>query len=136
MAEMVVKLMPVGADEKEAYILYRNGLSAQDCGDYSEALEYYEESLKIEKNSNDRSETLKNMAIIYMSNGEEDRALDTYQKSLDENPKQGKGILANVFIAPVYKSIIAERSALFFHNTPNFSNALVTAFPINISTNF
>jgi tetratricopeptide (TPR) repeat protein len=28
------------------------------------------------------------MAIIYMSNGEEERALETYQKALDENPKQ------------------------------------------------
>ena len=39
-------------------------------------------------NAVDRSETLKNMAIIYMSNGEEDRALKTYMKSLDENSKQ------------------------------------------------
>ena len=28
------------------------------------------------------------MAIIYMSNGNEDLALETYMKSLDENPKQ------------------------------------------------
>ncbi len=28
------------------------------------------------------------MAIIYMSNGEEDRALETYMKALEENPKQ------------------------------------------------
>ena len=88
MAELVVKAMPIGSEEKEAYILYRNGLSAQDCGDYSEALEYYEESLKLEKNANDRSETLKNMAIIYMSNGDGEKALTIYQQSLDENPKQ------------------------------------------------
>ena len=39
-------------------------------------------------NSVDRGETLKNMAIIYMSNGDEDKALRTYLKSLEENPKQ------------------------------------------------
>ncbi len=88
MAEMIVKMMPVDNQEKEAYIYYRDGLAAQNDGDYSEALENYEESLKLEKNAIDRGETLKNMAIIYMSNGEEDRALETYQKALEENPKQ------------------------------------------------
>ncbi len=88
MAEMIVKVMPVDENEKKAYLYYRQGLSAQDCGDYLEALECYEESLKLEMNATDRSETLKNMAIIYMSNGDEELALTTYQKSLDENPKQ------------------------------------------------
>ena len=32
--------------------------------------------------------TLKNMAIIYMSNGEEDLSIETYEKALIENPKQ------------------------------------------------
>ncbi len=88
MAEMIVKVMPIRDREKQAYIYYRDGLAAQNDGDYSEALENYEESLKLEENAIDRGETLKNMAIIYMSNGEEDRALETYQKSLEENPKQ------------------------------------------------
>ncbi len=85
---MIVKVIPVDENEKKAYLYYRQGLSAQDCGDYSEALECYEESLKLEMNAADRSETLKNMAIIYMSNGDEELALETYQKSLEENPKQ------------------------------------------------
>ena len=88
MAEMIVKMIPVDKQEKEAYIYYRDGLAAQNDGDYSEALENYEESLKLERNAIDRGETLKNMAIIYMSNGDEDRALQTYQKALEENPKQ------------------------------------------------
>ena len=95
MAELIVKAMPIDEKEKKAYIYYRQGLNAQDSGDYSEALECYEESLKLEMNAVDRSETLKNMAIIYMSNGDEDRALDTYQKSLDENPK-GPSCLKNM----------------------------------------
>ncbi len=88
MAELIVKAMPIGEKEKKAYIYYREGLSAQDRGDYSEALECYEESLKLEENAIDRSETLKNMGIIFMSNGDEDRALETYMKALEENPKQ------------------------------------------------
>ena len=88
MAEGIVKVMPIASKEKEAYLYYRKGLAAQNDGDYSEALEYYEESLKLEDNQVDRGETLKNMAIIYMSNGEEDLAIETYEKALDENPKQ------------------------------------------------
>ena len=88
MAEMIVKAMPIAPKEKQAYIYYRDGLAAQNDGDYSEALENYEESLKLEENAIDRGETLKNMAIIYMSNGDEERAISTYLKALEENPKQ------------------------------------------------
>ena len=88
MAEMIVKVMPIAPKEKQAYLYYRDGLAAQNDGDYSEALENYEESLRLEENAIDRGETLKNMAIIYMSNGDEDKALETYQNALIENPKQ------------------------------------------------
>ena len=87
-AEGIVKMIPIPAKEKQAYIYYREGFAAQNNGDYSEALENYEESLKLEENPIDRGETLKNMAIIFMSNGDEEKALKTYQKALDENPKQ------------------------------------------------
>ena len=86
-AEGIVKMMPIAAQEKQAYIYYREGFAAQNNGDYSEALENYEESLKLEDNQVDRGETLKNMAIIYMSNGDEERALNTYKKALGQNPK-------------------------------------------------
>ena len=88
MADLIVKLLPINARSKEAYVYYRDGLSAQNDGDYAEALENYDEALKLETDPTDRGETLKNMAIIYMSNGEEERAIETYQKALDENPKQ------------------------------------------------
>ena len=87
MAEVIVKMMPIEAKAKEAYIYYRDGLAAQNDGNYSEALENYEQSLKLEESSIDRGETLKNMAIISMSNGDEDRALETYFKALEENAK-------------------------------------------------
>jgi tetratricopeptide (TPR) repeat protein len=88
MADLIVKVMPINNKAKEAYVYYRDGLSCQNSGDYAEALENYEESLKLEENCFDRSETLKNMAIIYMSNGDEDLALVTYEKALEENSKQ------------------------------------------------
>ncbi len=109
MAELIVKVMPIDEQEKKAYIYYREGLNAQDRGDYSEALEAYEESLKLEMNPIDRSETLKNMAIIYMSNGEEDRALETYQQSLAENPKQ-PSCLKNMGLIYERRGRIAEES--------------------------
>ena len=87
-AESIVKIMPIAEKEKKAYIYYRDGLAAQNNGDYSEALGYYKESLLLEENKIDRGETLKNMAIIYMSNGEEDLSIETYEKALVENPKQ------------------------------------------------
>ena len=56
-------MMPIAAKEKQAYIYYREGFAAQNNGDYSEALENYEESLKLEENAIDRGETLKNMGL-------------------------------------------------------------------------
>ena len=87
-AESIVKIMPIADKEKKAYIYYRDGLAAQNNGDYSEALDYYNESLLLEENKIDRGETLKNMAIIYMSNGEEDRSIDSYHNAVEEHPKQ------------------------------------------------
>ena len=79
MADLIVKLLPIDPKAKEAYVYYRDGLSAQNDGDYAEALDNYEEALKLEENKTDRAEILKNMAIIFMSNGDEEKALDYYQ---------------------------------------------------------
>ena len=109
MAEGIVKVMPIASKEKEAYLYYRKGLAAQNDGDYSEALEYYEESLKLEDNQVDRGETLKNMAIIYMSNGDEDLAVETYKKALIENPKQ-PSCLKNIGLIYEKRGRYAEQS--------------------------
>ena len=111
MADLIVKLLPINARSKEAYVYYRDGLSAQNDGDYAEALENYEESLKLEDNPIDRGETLKNMAIIFMSNGEEDRAIETYQKALEENPKQ-PSCLKNMGLIFEKRGRIAEEAGL------------------------
>ena len=36
-AESIVKVLPIAEKEKKAYIYYRDGLAAQNNGDYSEA---------------------------------------------------------------------------------------------------
>ncbi len=86
MADLIVKLLPIDPRAKEAYVYYRDGLSAQNDGDYAEALDNYEEALKLEENAIDRGEILKNMAIIFMSTGDEEKALDYYRQSLEANP--------------------------------------------------
>ena len=39
-AESIVKIMPIAEKEKKAYIYYRDGLAAQNNGDYSEQLDH------------------------------------------------------------------------------------------------
>ena len=85
MADLIVKLLPIDAKSKEAYVYYRDGLSAQNDGDYAEALDNYDEALRLEENAIDRGEILKNMAIIFMSTGDEQKALDFYGQSLEAN---------------------------------------------------
>jgi len=111
-AESIVKIMPIAEKEKKAYIYYRDGLAAQNNGDYSEALEYYKESLLLEENKIDRGETLKNMAIIYMSNGEEDLSIETYEKALVENPKQ-PSCLKNIGLIYEKRGRYAEQNGDF-----------------------
>ena len=108
-AESIVKVLPIAEKEKKAYIYYRDGLAAQNNGDYSEALEYYQESLVLEENPIDRGETLKNMAIIYMSNGDEEKALNTYKKALGQNPKQ-PSCLKNMGLIYEKRGRIAQRN--------------------------
>ena len=108
-AESIVKVLPIAEKEKKAYIYYRDGLAAQNNGDYSEALECYQESLLLEESPIDRGETLKNMAIIYMSNGDEDLAVETYKKALIENPKQ-PSCLKNIGLIYEKRGRYAEQS--------------------------
>ncbi|MFN9694034.1 MAG: photosystem I assembly protein Ycf3 [Synechococcaceae cyanobacterium] len=85
-ADLNDKLLPNDTNATEADVYYRDGLSSQNDGDYAEALDNYEEALMREENHNDRGEILKNMAIIFMSTGDEEKALDYYRQSLEANP--------------------------------------------------
>ena len=88
MADIILKVLPIDSKAKEAFVYYRDGLSAQAEGEYAEALDNYQEALKLEEDANDRSEILYNMGLIHASNGKLDEALDYYNQSLELNPRK------------------------------------------------
>ncbi|MEO1429237.1 MAG: photosystem I assembly protein Ycf3 [Cyanobacteria bacterium J06632_19] len=87
MADLILKLLPANKRAKEAFVYYRDGMSAQADGEYAEALENYEEALELEEDVNDKSYILYNMGLIYASNGDHDKALELYHQALEFNPR-------------------------------------------------
>jgi tetratricopeptide (TPR) repeat protein len=87
MADLILKILPANRKAKEAFVYYRDGMSAQAEGEYAEALEYYEEALTLEEDPNDRGYIHYNMGLIYASNGEHDRALEMYHQAIELNPR-------------------------------------------------
>ncbi|MBP5975959.1 photosystem I assembly protein Ycf3 [Brasilonema sp. CT11] len=87
MADLILKLLPTNKKAKEAFVYYRDGMSAQSEGEYAEALDNYKEALELEEDTNDRSYILYNMGLIHASNGEHDKALELYHQALEFNPR-------------------------------------------------
>ncbi|MBR8831857.1 MAG: Photosystem I assembly protein Ycf3 [Chroococcopsis gigantea SAG 12.99] len=87
MADIILKVLPANKKAKEAFVYYRDGMSAQADGEYAEALENYEEALKLEEDPNDRSYILYNMGLIHASNGDHVTALDFYEQAISLNPR-------------------------------------------------
>lgn len=87
MADLILKLLPTNKKAKEAFVYYRDGMSAQSEGEYAEALDNYKEALELEEDTYDRSYILYNMGLIYASNGEHDKALELYHQALECNPR-------------------------------------------------
>ena len=85
MADLILKVMPTNRRAKEAFAYYRDGMSAQGDGEYAEALENYEEALKLEDDPNDKAFILYNMALVFTSNGDHDKAMELYNEALDLN---------------------------------------------------
>lgn len=92
MADILLKIMPTSQKAKEAFAYYRDGMSAQADGEYAEALENYEEALKLEEDPYDRSYVLYNIGLIHTSNGEHEKALNYYQEALDLNPRMPQAL--------------------------------------------
>jgi len=87
MADMILKMLPTNKKAKEAFVYYRDGMSAQADGEYAEALDNYKQALELEENSNDRSYILYNMGLIYASNGDHEKALELYHQAIELNPR-------------------------------------------------
>lgn len=86
MADIILKALPVNKKAKEAFVYYRDGMSAQADGEYAEALDNYYEALKLEDDPNDRSYILFNIGLIHASNGEHEKALEYYEQAAELNP--------------------------------------------------
>ena len=97
MADIILKVLPIDAKAKEAFVYYRDGMSAQAEGEYAEALDNYYEALKLEEDPNDRSEILYNIGLIHASNGKLDEALDYYHQSLELNARK-PSVLNNIAV--------------------------------------
>jgi tetratricopeptide (TPR) repeat protein len=82
MADIILKILPTNKKAKEAFVYYRDGMSA-----HAEALDYYTEALEMEEDSNDRSYILYNMGLIYASNGDHNKALEYYHQAIELNPQ-------------------------------------------------
>ncbi|MCV3215698.1 photosystem I assembly protein Ycf3 [Plectonema radiosum NIES-515] len=87
MADIILKILPTNKKAKEAFVYYRDGMSAQGDGEYAEALDYYQEALTLEEDSYDRSYILYNMGLIYASNGDHHKALELYHQAIELNPR-------------------------------------------------
>lgn len=87
MADMILKVLPANKKAKEAFVYYRDGMSAQADGEYAEALDNYYEALKLEEDPYDKSYILYNIGLIHASNGEHEKALGYYYEAVDLNPR-------------------------------------------------
>ncbi|NER52020.1 MAG: photosystem I assembly protein Ycf3 [Symploca sp. SIO1A3] len=86
-ADIILKIMPTNKQAKEAFVYYRDGMSAQADGEYAEALDNYQEALRLEEDLYDRSYILYNMGLIYASNGDHEKALKLYHQAIELNPR-------------------------------------------------
>ena len=102
MADIILKMLPTNKRSKEAFAYYRDGMSAQADGEYAEAMDNYEEALKLEEDPTDRSYIIYNMGLIHASNGEHERALEDYNKALELNPQMPQA-LNNIAVIYHYK---------------------------------
>jgi tetratricopeptide (TPR) repeat protein len=89
----------------KAFSHYLNGLSAQDEGEYAEALNNYYQALQIEEDLYDRSIILYNIGLIYSKMGIL-KALKYYYFSIFINPRFTSA-LNNIAVIYHYQGIKA-----------------------------
>jgi tetratricopeptide (TPR) repeat protein len=105
-ADVILRVFPASLQEKKAFSYYLNGLSAQDEGEYAEALNNYYQALQIEEDLYDRSIILYNIGLIYSKTGEYLKALKYYYFSIYINPRFTSA-LNNIAVIYHYQGIKA-----------------------------
>ncbi|MGB8702505.1 MAG: photosystem I assembly protein Ycf3 [Thermosynechococcaceae cyanobacterium] len=136
MADIILKILPASKRDKEAFAYYRDGMSAQADGEYAEALDNYEEALRLENDLNDRSYILYNMGLIHASNGEHERALEYYHQALNINGQLPQA-LNNVAVIFHYQGEQAaeagqlEDAETFFNQAADYWKRAIRIAPNN-----
>jgi tetratricopeptide (TPR) repeat protein len=85
-ADILLNILPTTVREKQAFLYYRDGMSAQAEGEYAEALQNYYQAMRLETDAYDRSYILYNIGLIHTSNGEHGKALEYYYQAIERNP--------------------------------------------------
>jgi tetratricopeptide (TPR) repeat protein len=106
-ADVILRVFPASQQEKKAFSYYLNGLSAQDEGEYAEALNNYYQALQIEEDLYDRSIILYNIGLIYSKNGDYLKALKYYYFSIFINPRFTSA-LNNIAVIYHYQGVKAS----------------------------
>jgi tetratricopeptide (TPR) repeat protein len=112
LADLFLRIFPANKEEKLAFLYYLDGLSAQDEGDYSEALNYYYQSLQLEEDLYDRSIILYNIGLIYSKNGDYLKALKYYYCSIFINSNFSSS-LNNIAVIYHYQGLKAAQKNSF-----------------------
>ena len=60
----LLKVLPTTRNEKEAFVYYRDGMSAQAEGEYAEALQNYAQAMRLEVDPYDRSFIFYNIGLF------------------------------------------------------------------------
>ena len=66
-ADILLKVLPTSNREKQAFMYYRDGMSAQSSGEYAEALQNYYQAMRFETDAYVRSYILYNIGLIHTS---------------------------------------------------------------------
>jgi tetratricopeptide (TPR) repeat protein len=106
LADVLLRVFPASKQEKRAFSFYLNGLSAQDEGEYAEALNSYYQALQLEEDLYDRSIILYNIGLIFSKNGDYLKALKYYYFSLFINPNFSSA-LNNIAVIYHYQGVKA-----------------------------
>ena len=64
LADILLKVLPTTRNEKEAFVYYRDGMSAQAEGEYAEALQNYAQAMRLEVDPYDRSFIFYNIGLL------------------------------------------------------------------------